>query len=448
MAEASCVETLVQETTCCVCMTYYTDPVTIACGHSFCRLCLAQYWQPGRAAEFTCPQCRQVSEKGVNMRSNTQLANIVAIAKDLSLKVEELRVAGECAAHREKLRLFCRKEQRPICVMCRYSREHRAHEAVPIDEAALEFKEKLKNWLVPLKQEKKEIQEYQSSVENRAVALKNQLANEKQKVVDKFDGLYKMLRNKEQQVLSRLEEMNKKITIARAVNITKLSDDISFLDKLIAEMEEKIQWPSEEFLKEVKNAIQRCENFNFRKPEEKRKNYKVFTTMDPAQAAPHLIVSADGRSITQGGTNPVLQGFPSTLCVLGCYVFNSGRHYWEVAVTGGHGWSVGGNWRIGAARRLTQIKHLPSTPSPAQGIWAMEKSRKNGLSYQALTRPPTSLTLSVNPKRIGIFLDFKEGRLSFYDADNQAHIYTFRHPFRHALVPYFGVGPGTELKLI
>ncbi|KAJ1211234.1 hypothetical protein NDU88_006595 [Pleurodeles waltl] len=455
MAEANPVEHLMEETKCPICLDYYTDPVTTQCGHNFCRPCLTSCWA-GAASHFPCPECRKKSLKGA-LSSNRQLAKIVQIAREFSQQAAQRQVRGECARHREKLRLFCKEEGRAICVVCRESKEHRAHEVVPIEEAALEYKGKLKIWLDPLKQEKKDIEEHRSTVEKRASALQTQIANEKQRTLAGFDRLYQILRNKEQMFLSQLEEMDKKIMVARDANMTKLSDDISLLDKLIVEMQEKMLWPAEEFLKDVKDALKRCENVKFCKPEEKRKYYKVFPTMDPKTANPSLNLSADGRSVRWGASRSEVlprnisrltsSQYTAPLCVLGYAVLTSRRLYWEVEVCGVSGWSVGGNWRVGVARQTARTKDTAITPSPAVGIWAVERRRKQG-TYQALTLPVTPLELRVSPKKIGLFLDYEAGRLTFYNADSNEHIYTFIDSFKHALLPYFGVCTQTELKLV
>ncbi|CAM4653499.1 unnamed protein product, partial [Lepidochelys olivacea] len=58
MAAESPVESLQEEATCPICLEYFTDPVTLECGHNLCRACIAQCWEgPNTAA--SCPQCRE-----------------------------------------------------------------------------------------------------------------------------------------------------------------------------------------------------------------------------------------------------------------------------------------------------------------------------------------------------------------------------------------------------
>ncbi|XP_044840065.1 zinc finger protein RFP-like [Mauremys mutica] len=155
MATDNPVESLQEEATCPICLEYFKDPVIIDCGHNFCRACIAQCWE-GANTDISCPQCRETVQQG-NLRPNRQLANVIEIAKRLSLQAAkeagEERVYGE---HQETLKLFCEENQTPICVVCDRSRAHRAHMVVPIEEAAQEYKEKLQGALGPLRKELEE----------------------------------------------------------------------------------------------------------------------------------------------------------------------------------------------------------------------------------------------------------------------------------------------------
>ncbi|XP_044840036.1 E3 ubiquitin-protein ligase TRIM41-like [Mauremys mutica] len=155
MATDNPVESLQEEATCPICLEYFKDPVTIDCGHNFCRACIAQCWE-GSNTDVSCPQCRETVQQR-NLRPNRKLANIVEIAKRLSLQAA--KGAGEervCGEHQETLKLFCEEDQTSVCVVCHLSRAHRDHRVVPIEEAAQEYKEKLQGTLGSLRKELEE----------------------------------------------------------------------------------------------------------------------------------------------------------------------------------------------------------------------------------------------------------------------------------------------------
>uniref|UniRef100_A0A674ACD4 Protein NLRC3-like n=2 Tax=Salmo trutta TaxID=8032 RepID=A0A674ACD4_SALTR len=47
---------------CAVCQQVLRDPVSITCGHRFCRQCITRYWEkPAPSGDYDCPQCRKRS---------------------------------------------------------------------------------------------------------------------------------------------------------------------------------------------------------------------------------------------------------------------------------------------------------------------------------------------------------------------------------------------------
>ncbi|XP_050777345.1 zinc finger protein RFP-like [Gopherus flavomarginatus] len=155
MATDNPVESLQEEATCPVCLEYFTEPVTLECGHNFCRACITLCWE-GSDTAASCPQCRETVQQR-NLRPNRQLANVVEIAKLLSLQAAKgARGDGVCERHQETLKLFCEEDQTPICVVCDRSRAHRAHTVVPIEEAAQEYKEQILSCLQHLREEREE----------------------------------------------------------------------------------------------------------------------------------------------------------------------------------------------------------------------------------------------------------------------------------------------------
>ncbi|XP_039527071.1 uncharacterized protein si:ch211-281l24.3 [Pimephales promelas] len=70
---------------CPVCTEVYKDPVSIPCGHSYCKLCIEIYWsKPTQAGGYACPQCRK------RFRGRPVLSVNVALSK----LIEELQKAG------------------------------------------------------------------------------------------------------------------------------------------------------------------------------------------------------------------------------------------------------------------------------------------------------------------------------------------------------------------
>uniref|UniRef100_A0A8C4XDA0 B30.2/SPRY domain-containing protein n=1 Tax=Erpetoichthys calabaricus TaxID=27687 RepID=A0A8C4XDA0_ERPCA len=159
-------------------------------------------------------------------------------------------------------------------------------------------------------------------------------------------------------------------------------------------------------------------------------------TFDPETANPYLIVSEDGKEVRHTDTrqrvtdNP--KRFDCCVNVLAREGFTSGRHYWEVEVGGKT------KWTLGVARESVNRKG-DITLSPDDGFWTVWLRNEN--EYKALHDSSVILPLRVKPQTVGVFLDYDEGQVSFYNAQSRSHLYTFTDSFTEPLYPYFSPEP-------
>ncbi|KAJ4944871.1 hypothetical protein JOQ06_013411 [Pogonophryne albipinna] len=151
---------------------------------------------------------------------------------------------------------------------------------------------------------------------------------------------------------------------------------------------------------------------------------------------PYLILSGGGKQVSHGDVKKNLpdnpERFSDCLCVLGKQSFSSGRFYFEVQVKGKTGWT------LGVARESINRKEGFSL-SPQCGNWTLRLT--NGNVYKALDDLPVLLSLKSQPQKVGVFVDYEEGLVSFYDVDAAALIYSFTGcSFTEKLFPFFGPG--------
>ncbi|XP_053511899.1 butyrophilin subfamily 3 member A3-like isoform X3 [Artibeus jamaicensis] len=156
--------------------------------------------------------------------------------------------------------------------------------------------------------------------------------------------------------------------------------------------------------------------------------------LDPDTAHPALCLE-DQRSLKQAEAWQNLPENPGRFygneCVLGRESFTSGRHFWEVDV------GDRAQWRVGVCRENVRRKNGDKM-APANGFWTV--GLNPGHDYLALMDPQMTLTNVSPPARVGVFLDYELGEVSFYNAIDGSHIFTFPPTsFSGPLRPVFGI---------
>ncbi|XP_035772003.1 zinc-binding protein A33-like [Neolamprologus brichardi] len=159
----------------------------------------------------------------------------------------------------------------------------------------------------------------------------------------------------------------------------------------------------------------------------------VDVKLDPATAHQRLEISDNGKKVKDSGnmsTDPdSLQRFDVFGSVLGLNRLSSGRAYWEVEVRNKPGWD------LGVARRDANRKGKLSI-NPDNGYWVVVHYEDQ--KYAALTTPPVSLSPKRKPQKVGVFVDYEEGLVSFYNVTSRSHIYSFTEcSFGGEILPYF-----------
>ncbi|KAL0196746.1 hypothetical protein M9458_005286 [Cirrhinus mrigala] len=145
-------------------------------------------------------------------------------------------------------------------------------------------------------------------------------------------------------------------------------------------------------------------------------------------------MSDGGKQVRSGNTQTKGKGkhrFDEYLAVLGKHAYSPSYFYFEVQVKGQT------QWYLGVARESVNRKGLICL-SPENGYWIV--GRRYG-EYRARDSPDYSLSLSVDPQRVGVFVDYEKGLVCFHDMESMSHIYSFTDQcFNEKLYPFVCLG--------
>uniref|UniRef100_A0A4W5PYE0 Fish virus induced TRIM protein n=1 Tax=Hucho hucho TaxID=62062 RepID=A0A4W5PYE0_9TELE len=273
-----------QDQFCCsVCLDLLKEPVTIPCGHSYCRSCIEGCWdQDVLKGVYSCPQCRETFTPRPNLRKNNMLAELVEKLKKTGLQAvppPALCYAGPgdvacdvctgtrkqkalmsclvclasycethlqshyespafkkhklvkataqlqekiCSHHDKLLEVYCRTDQQCICYLCTMD-EHKGHDTV---SAAAERTEKqvrpeqLSSAQAAVEDSDQIFTELIRSIERRRSEVKELIRAQEKAQVSQAEGLLEQL---EQEIA----ELRKRSTELQQLSHTE--DHIHFL---------------------------------------------------------------------------------------------------------------------------------------------------------------------------------------------------------------------------
>ncbi|XP_070981324.1 butyrophilin subfamily 1 member A1-like [Oncorhynchus clarkii lewisi] len=172
------------------------------------------------------------------------------------------------------------------------------------------------------------------------------------------------------------------------------------------------------------------------------RRHAVDVTLDPDTAHCKLILSDDGKQVRHGELDQVLSDngkrFTNWSCVLGNVGF-SGKFYYEVKVEGKTEWTLG--------VVIQSINRNESfIPMPNNGYWTVEL--KDG-ECTANADSPVTFTPREGPQKVGVFVDYEKGQVSFYNVEDRSHIYSFTDcTFTEKLYPFFNPGGSDSIPLV
>ncbi|XP_074140748.1 putative E3 ubiquitin-protein ligase TRIML1 [Sminthopsis crassicaudata] len=428
-------EELQKELLCSICGNFFTDPVFVECGHNFCHYCLLTKWQEV-SSRLTCPECKRAFQLR-DFKVNKRLGKLAAIAKNLEPhSPQDLEDRGKCEVHQNMKTLFCEDDQRPVCVSCSQTEEHESHTLYCMDEAAKIFREKLQEIMTDLKKKTKNSALQMSRERSNFVIFNNQRENQKNYVLFEFQKMEQFLEEEMDFYLECVQTWGAISSESLSNRISLLSQQKKELNKRITELEVECLKPDLDLLQEMKGILsenncvlqRKIEAFTIRLTVppildvmQWIYNWKVDITLDCNTADAGLIISENLKSMRYGGSQgEALNSYERAkdfVKVLGAQACISGRYYWEVEVPGIINWCVGIHQKSKNSQNYfvlsnTLIQNVPS-------LYVMARHHLYSqihLKYRQVC---------ISNLKVGIFLDYEGGEMSFYDATHGYLIYTF-----------------------
>ncbi|XP_068118302.1 E3 ubiquitin/ISG15 ligase TRIM25-like [Hyperolius riggenbachi] len=502
------------EVKCCICLEIFKDPVSLPCGHNFCRSCITQTWKNQDDRESSCPECMRRYINRPVLQVNTRLRNIAeafqheanqpnitctycidspsaaiksCLRCEASLCDRHLKVhskspehvlcdptadleSRKCTKHGKILEYYCQEESIGICESCKQQNKHRGHRIRTLKEESKKRKQKYQHTLEKLTKRREVAEKKIQSLQNHKV----QVEGKARVVADKVALLFKKLRRQqddlENQVLKDISNKKEQISGSLSQQVHQLEMRKDELSRKVSHMKDicgtadplTMVWESdredsrvydkdnheeEEFEsnQDIVNVDETLVALKIRRELGDIVNnaMKSLLTLeeldiclDEDTAAYNVEVSRDLKvafGLENDETDEKTPEEFDSYQVISSTEFHAGKHYWEVDISGDN------NFRIGLCYSSIDREGLLSVIGNNDASWCFVHSA-NGFSFKH-SNTEHGLSQETFIRRLGIYLDYEAGRISFYKVDDQIkHLHTFTAAFTEPLRAALRVG--------
>ncbi|XP_042201930.1 nuclear factor 7, brain-like [Callorhinchus milii] len=236
MASSLQIQRVNEELNCPNCQNFFTDPVTLDCGHNFCRSCISRSWE--KQETNRCAVCHETFPEK-NLRVNQDMASLAEKARKFSLNPMAIKL--HCEKHQEELKLFCESDKKLLCLVCRDAREHRDHSFLPIEEAVEIYKEEMKSSLDSLAQWKETALQAEAKQKQTISQLKEQASSLQIQVNDDFDKIHQSLTERQQRLMSDLRQRQEEILKRMETNLREIRSYLDSVHQETSELQTKME---------------------------------------------------------------------------------------------------------------------------------------------------------------------------------------------------------------
>ncbi|XP_026790840.3 tripartite motif-containing protein 16-like protein [Pangasianodon hypophthalmus] len=444
---------------CPVCLDLLKDPVTIACGRSFCQVCINGFWdQEDVKGVYSCPQCRKTFTLRPVLRRNNKLTKVVE-----ELKETELQAASPAHCYAGPGDVECdsciRRKRKAVrfCLVClaSYCEAHlQPHYQSPafkqhkLVEACAELQEKI------CSQHKKPIEIYCRTDQSFICYL---CVMDKHKGHDTTNAEKAEKQNelKEEQMKSqqRIQEKQKKVQELKQTVDTIKSFPSLFVppgceDSPSITVNQHLSFDGvRQALSDLKKRVEENSTVQMILPSEPKSRedfvqYFCYLTLDPNTVHRRLILSEENRVVTHSRTEQRYsyhpERFQSYTQVL-CKESVSGRCYWEVE------WSSG----VSISVSYKEISRKGEANKCLFGYNSQSWSLRCSSSSVCFWHNDIKTDLGIpSSSRIGVYVDHSAGTLSFYSfSDTMRLLHRVHATFTQPLYAGFRLWYNSSVRL-
>ncbi|KAM3916852.1 E3 ubiquitin/ISG15 ligase TRIM25-like [Leptodactylus fuscus] len=274
------------ELNCSICLSLYTDPVFLRCGHNFCSPCIVSVLDTQEAAgAYFCPDCRAEYPERPALEKNRKLGNIVecflstlpdiektkTICPDctktpvsamkshlhceISLCHEHLEAhnklvdeslveptesfeSRKCSKHNEILKYYCPIDAACICESCCVDGDHKGHDVDRLDVASEKKKEKLRSDIDKLNSKKEEAGKRIQNLQDHGKEQQEKAAGLAKRVSGLFIDLREKMDNLEKRIQDDISKQKYQVSLTVLTSVLQMQQHKDELTKIVSQLEE------------------------------------------------------------------------------------------------------------------------------------------------------------------------------------------------------------------
>ncbi|XP_073479378.1 E3 ubiquitin-protein ligase TRIM39-like [Aquarana catesbeiana] len=453
---------------CFICQNNYTDSVVLPCGDRFCQDCIDGVLdRQRRSGGYSCPKCSEKFQRRPAMQSNKlrtwrvqpyQKKSVVFRTHTEHVPTTSSQIR-KCSTHNKCMTYYCIKDDICICTSCRWAGEHRGHQVETLDEASGKKKTKLRNAKQKLRKKKEEMEKRVQSLQEHRRKVEEKADGDTERVTDLFRDLRRRLEDLEKRVLKEISGRAERVSIS----IQDLEIKKEELTRKIRHIEELCNMTDPLTVLQESDTGDLCDTEDGDNEDRERheellhdgggldvagvlhtglsdiiREVNVYfyiqgaadILLDVNTAHNYLHISDDRKTISWSVGNQkrpeTLKRFTDFPQVLGSRSFSSGQHYWEV--------DVGGSdlWKVGMCYPSMDRMGLQAGIGMNNKSWGLLRcDDQYSVRHDSIGTP---LPTNISSNRVRIYLDYEDGRISFYDmCDPIQHLHTFTTTFTEPL---------------